>query len=125
MTVLADTNIWVGFFREGNAVLEDLLESGFLSIHQLVIGELAMGCLPERRRTLRDFGALPKTRRASWLEAFTLLEENELWGKGLQWNDLEILASVILSPGTLLWTRDRRLAEAAARMKVSFAPEGG
>ena len=51
------------------------------------------------------------------------LEDHKLWGKGPQWNDLLILASVIATPGTLLWTGDKRLANTASRFNVSYDPQ--
>ena len=120
--VLADTNVWCNFFGLGEPVLSQLLEYRFLSIHPLVIGELSMGNLPNRKQTLSDLGDLPTVRSASYRETSTLLEENRLWGRGLQWNDLMILASVLINPDTLLWTHDRRLAETAATMSVSYEP---
>jgi hypothetical protein len=42
---------------------------------------------------------------------------------GLQWNDLQILASLITTPGTLLWTGDKRFADTAAQFGVRYGPE--
>lgn len=120
MTVLADTNIWCRYFREGQPVLSSLIEYDFLSIHPLVIGELAVGNLPVRKQTLVDLHAFPIVQAASFLETHHLIEKNKLWGKGLQWNDLAILASVVASSDTLLWTEDKCLAEAAEHFSVSY-----
>lgn len=122
MHVLADTNIWCNYFREGQPTLTSLIEYDFLKIHPLVIGELSVGNLPRRKQTIKDLTTLPALRSASFLETQAMLEENGLWGKGLQWNDLLILASVVSSPDTLLWTEDKRLAEAAEIFSVSYHP---
>ncbi|MBK1854565.1 hypothetical protein JO972_06320 [Verrucomicrobiaceae bacterium 5K15] len=122
MTVLADTNIWCQYFRDGKPVLTSLIEYDFLSIHPLVIGELSVGNLPQRKQTLIDLRAFPTVRAASYAETHHLIEENQLWGKGLQWNDLAILASVIASEDTLLWTDDKRLATAAEQFGVCYKP---
>lgn len=122
MTVLADSNIWCRYFREGQPVLSSLIEYDFLSVHPLVIGELSVGNLPTRKQALFDLHAFPNIRAASFLETHHLIEEHKLWGKGLQWNDLAILASVIASADTLLWTEDKRLAETAAGFSVNYLP---
>jgi len=120
VTVLADTNIWCRYFREGQPVLSSLIEYDFLSIHPLVIGELTVGNLPTRKQTILDLHAFPTLRAASFLETHHLIEENKLWGKGLQWNDLAILASVVASSDTLLWTEDKRLAAVAEYFSVAY-----
>lgn len=53
MHVLADTNVWCDYFRDGEPGLNALLEYDFLAIHPLVIGKLSVGCLPNRLRTDR------------------------------------------------------------------------
>lgn len=118
MVILADTNVWWRYFREGSEALSGLIEYDFLAMHPLVIGELSVGRLPCRQQTLKDLHAFQAVRPASFSETHHLIESNQLWGKGLQWNDLAILASVVASENTLLWTEDRRLAEAAERFNV-------
>ncbi|MEJ6571855.1 MAG: hypothetical protein QNL39_07710 [Akkermansiaceae bacterium] len=120
MNVLADTNIWCRYFREGQETLSSLIEFDFLAIHPLVIGELSVGNLPSRKQTLIDLNAFHPVRPASFEETHHLIEENKLWGKGLQWDDLAILASVLASDDLLLWTEDKRLAEAASHFGIRY-----
>ena len=120
MNVLADTNIWCRYFSKGQNTLSSLIEYDFLAIHPLVIGELSVGNLPSRKRTLTDLQALPALRPASFEETHHLIELHKLWGKGLQWNDLAILASVIASDNVLLWTENNRLAELASQFNVRY-----
>lgn len=121
-TILADTNIWCKYFRYGNSTLTKIIEHDFLAMHPLVIGELAVGNLKDREQTIHDLGSFQQVKPATDEETHFLLREHGLWGKGIQWNDLLILASVIASPGTLLWTNDKRLAEIAQRFSVSYTP---
>lgn len=122
MVILADTNIWCRYFREGQETLTKLIEYDFLAIHPVVIGELSVGCLPDRERTLKDLHAFHQVRPTSFQETSHLIEKNQLWGKGLQWNDLAILASVVASDNVQLWTEDKRLAEAAGKFSVRYEP---
>ena len=122
MNILADTNIWCNFFRQGEPTLSKLIEHDFLTIHPLVIGELSVGTLPSRQQTIKDLHAFPALRPATYQETHVLLEENKLWGMGLQWNDLAILASVLASDNVLLWTEDKRLAKAADHFSVHYTP---
>ena len=124
MIILADTNIWCRYFREGQDTLTSLIEHDLLTMHPLVIGELSVGNLPCRRQTLLDLQAFPSLRPASFKETHYLIEKNELWGKGLQWHDLAILASVVASDHVLLWTEDKRLAEVAHQFNLRYK-EGG
>ena len=41
------------------------------------------------------------------------IQERRLWGRGLSAVDAAILASVVVTPGMSLWTRDKRLRQAA------------
>ena len=120
--ILADTNIWCKYFRYGNPLLSQLIENDFLAVHPVVIGELSVGNLKNREQTIHDLRVFPMVQPASDEETYFLLREHELWGKGIQWNDLLILASVIAAPGKLLWTQDRRLAEIAKHFSVSYDP---
>ncbi len=122
MVILADTNIWCQYFREGQKTLSALIEHDFLAIHPLIIGELSVGNLPNRSQTLKDLNAFHPVKAASFSETHHLIEQNKLWGKGLQWNDLSILASVIASSDVVLWTEDKRLAEAAGQFSVRYEP---
>ncbi len=118
--VIADTNIWCDFFRHGDSTLATLMEHDFLAIHPLVIGELSVGMLPKRKQTIKDLQNLPTIRTISDTEAFTLIEERQLFGQGVQWNDILILGAVLTTLGALLWTRDRRLAKIAASYNVCY-----
>jgi predicted nucleic acid-binding protein len=52
-----------------------------------------------------------------------MLEMRNLHGRGLQWNDVLVLAAAKLSSARL-WTRDKRLAAAAEEFGIGWT-EGG
>lgn len=120
MKVLVDTNVWCDFFRGSDPHLLELLAHGLVLMHPVIRGELSMGALPNRNQTLHDLQALSGASEVKASECSLLVEERKLWGRGLQWNDVQILASVLITPDTVLWTRDRRLSDLASDMGVCY-----
>ena len=110
--VLADTSVWIGHFRRSDSKLAELLSEGRVMMHPFIVGELACGNLKNRAAILADLQSLPGAKTAADDEVMRLLEDRRLWGRGLGWIDVHLLASAILS-GCRLWTVDVRLAKAA------------
>ncbi len=119
MPVLVDTSVWIDFFRQGDAGLRRLLADGAVWTHAIIVGELATGNLPKRRSTLRWLLRLRRTTEATHDENLVFLESRKLYGRGLHYNDIAILASARLE-GVPLWTRDKGLAEAAEALGLAF-----
>jgi predicted nucleic acid-binding protein len=117
--VLVDTCVWVKHFRQRNALLAAMLEDGEIWCHPIVVGELTMGTLKNRRQTIFDLSQLSRPPLASFLETRQMVESRQLWGRGIQWNDARILASSILGE-IPLWTFDLRLKEIAGELGVAF-----
>lgn len=111
--LLADTSVWVQHFRRGEPTLADRLAEGLVLMHPFVSGELACGNLKTRAAVLSSLSALPAATLASNIEVLQLIEQRRLWGRGLGWIDMHLLASALLSHCGL-WTLDKKLAEAAA-----------
>lgn len=65
--------------------------------HPFVIGELAAGNLKSRTMTLEYLLSLKQPSLVADEEVHVLLESERLWGKGLGWIDLHILAATKLS----------------------------
>lgn len=107
--ILADTSIWIDHLRRGDSVLEELLDRGQVLAHPFVIGELALGNLRKRNFVLNALQNLPKSTVATDDEALHFIDQHRLFGRGIGYMDAHLLASVALTPGSLLWTRDRRL----------------
>jgi predicted nucleic acid-binding protein len=95
-----------------------LLEDGDVLTHSLVIGELACGNLATRRTTIELLHALPVATEASPDEVLALIERGRLHGIGLGIVDVHLLAAARLSDATL-WTHDKILAQASARLNAS------
>ena len=113
MRVLVDTNIWIDHLRKTEPVLVDLLERDQVCVHQSVITELALGNLKNRSVFLKALERLMIVRNVDDQGVRHLVEERRLWGRGLSAVDFSLLASAVVTPGVSLWTRDKRLRQAA------------
>ena len=87
-------------------------------VHQSVITELALGNLKDRSVFLKALERLMVLRNVDDQGVRHLVEERRLWGRGLSAVDAALLASVVVTPGVSLWTRDKRLRQAAHDMGV-------
>lgn len=116
--ILVDTSVWIDHLRAGEAELARLLETGLVATHPLVIGELAMGNLRARDTVLGLLQALPRAVAANDEEVLAYVARHRLFGIGIGYADAHLLAATQLTAGTSLWTRDRRLREAASRLGI-------
>lgn len=116
--VLADTSIWIDHFRRHEPALAHHLSQGQVLMHSFIVGELACGNLKDRASILADLQALPVAPSASDAEVMQLIDSHRLWGRGLGWIDVHLLASARLS-GCRFWTRDTKLARAASQLGVA------
>ncbi|MGV3577648.1 type II toxin-antitoxin system VapC family toxin [Brevundimonas sp.] len=113
--VLADTSVWVDHLRSPDPLMLEFAGQERLLIHPYVIGELGMGNLRRRDEFIRSLRRMDHVIRARDDEVTRLVEENRLYGLGLSWVDVHLMASCLLMDGVHLWTRDRRLNTVAAR----------
>jgi predicted nucleic acid-binding protein len=116
--VLADTSVWIQHLRQGELTLAARLTEGLILMHPFVSGELACGILKNRAIVLSDLSALPSAKLASGAEVLQLIENRRLWGRGLGWIDMHLLASALLSHCGL-WTLDKRLGEVATALGLN------
>ena len=118
MRILVDTNIWIDHLRQTEPVLVDLLERDQVCVHQSVITELALGSLKDRLVFLKALERLMVVRNVNDQGTRHFVEERQLWGRGLSAVDVALLASAVVTPGVALWTRDKRLRQAARDVGV-------
>jgi predicted nucleic acid-binding protein len=119
--ILVDTSVWIDHLRKNDAGMRRLLAMGQVLSHPLVIGELAMGSFKRRDLLLSELGDLPSAKIAQHDEVLHFVSKHTLFGSGIGYIDAHLLATVRLMPGTLLWTRDRRLLEVASRLSLAAA----
>ena len=116
--ILVDTSVWIDHLRSGNPQLARLLDGADVLAHPFVIGELALGSLRNRKEIIALLQALPRATVAADAEVLRLIEQERLYGAGIGYVDAALLAATRLTPDAALWTRDRRLSAAAARLRV-------
>lgn len=120
MAVLVDTSVWVEHFRFGNTELSLLLKMDEVLVHPFVIAELACGTPPKREQTLKDLSLLRHVTQANVSEVLDFIESQKLYGRGCGYVDMTLLASVLLTPASRLWTYDKRLNQLADEFSVSY-----
>lgn len=118
MRVLVDANVWIDHLRTTDPVLVDLLERDQVCVHQSVITELALGNLKDRSIFLGALERLLIVRNVDDQGVRHFIEERRLWGRGLSAVNAALLASVVVTPGVSLWTRDKCLRQAARDVGV-------
>mgnify|MGYP000917532756 CR=1 FL=1 len=117
--ILVDTSIWIEHLRRGDERLTRRLELGQVLGHAYVIGELALGNLRNRQPIIGALQDLPQAAVATDEEVLRFVEQNALYGAGIGYIDAHLLAAVRLSPGTTLWTGDRKLLAAGKRLNLT------
>ncbi len=107
--ILADTSVWIDHFRSENEEMRRHLQQGEIVIHPFIIAELALGSLRQRAKTLVLLDSLPQVRMPQLAEVRLMIEARRLYSLGLGLIDAHLIASILVNPPTLLWTRDKRL----------------
>ena len=121
--VLADTSIWIDYFRRSDLRLARFLDRGDVVMHPFVIGELVLGYVPKISEMIDDLRTLSKAIVANADEVLKFISDRKLSGSGIGYVDAHLLASAALAPETFVWTRDKRLHTAA--LSLSLAAEVG
>ncbi len=111
--ILADTSVWVDHFRKRDAALYEQLQRNDISTHPFIVTELVLGNLPDRQNAIASLDRLPMVKAAQLHEVRRLIEAHSLFRRGLGFVDAHLIASSLITPHTLLWSRDRRLRDVA------------
>jgi predicted nucleic acid-binding protein len=120
--VLVDTSVWIRFLRgrEPQATLLDgLLSRDEVVGHELVFGELLVGDPGGRRTLLESYDRMERAISVPHEEVVQFVRSQRLFGRGVGWIDVHLLASAIVG-GHRLWTVDPRFAAAAKDLGVGF-----
>lgn len=122
--ILVDTSVWIDHFHRSEPRLGRALEDDMVATHPFVIQELALGSLQSRDVILSALDALYAFPMLAVHELLTLVRRNRLWGRGLSAVDAHVLGSLVLEPGSVLWTRDKRMLAAARDLGIGVLEEG-
>jgi hypothetical protein len=121
---LVDTSIWVRFLQKRepyHTELKTLLSQEQVIGHPLVFGELLIGDSGGRTRVLDDYARMEHARAVAHEELVTLVRTRRLFGRGIGWIDVHLLASAILCRATF-WTADQALEEVASEFGIVYVP---
>lgn len=109
MKTLVDTSAWIQFFSSiGCRQVEDLLAEDQVLMHSKILGELACGNFSDRNKYLSDLRILPKADELTDQDCIQFIENEKLYGKGLSFIDIHIIASIRITNCNLL-TFDKTL----------------
>ncbi len=120
--VLADTSVWIRFLADKAPYadgLDDLLDRGEVSGHDLVYGELLIGDKGGRAKLLAAYSLMHQVAVVPHREVVTFVNARRLHGRGIGWIDVHLLASALVAD-VRLWTADPRLAAVARELGVNF-----
>ncbi|SEB26371.1 type II toxin-antitoxin system VapC family toxin [Variovorax sp. YR216] len=117
--ILVDTSVWIDHLARGDAELQRLLEDGEVLMHPYIVAEIALGSLNQRKQTVDALQALPEIPLASHGEVMAFLDNERLFGMGIGYVDLHLLAATRLAVDCRLWTRDRRLLQVAFKLDLA------
>ena len=115
--ILVDTSIWIDHLINSNDELIQLLNSNRVCIHPFIIGELSCGNISNRSEILTLLKALPRAEPALEDEIFTFIEYKKLYGIGLGFIDVHLLASALIH-NVKLWTQDKTLRKVAKQLNI-------
>jgi predicted nucleic acid-binding protein len=119
--ILVDTSVWIDHLNKSDPVFFHLLQEGQIMTHPFVVGEIALGNLRNRSVQLVYMTLLPVVKVAREDEALHVIERHRLFGTGLGYVDVHLLASASIS-SVALWTRDKRLSQAAEKLGLARGP---
>jgi predicted nucleic acid-binding protein len=111
--ILIDTSVWIDHFKVADPMFAQFSPDEQLLIHPFVLGEIALGSFAQRAGLLKWLGKLTPAIQASQSEVLNLISSKQLFGIGIGYIDAHLIASVQLTPGARLWTRDKKLKAAA------------
>ena len=118
--IAIDTSVWADFFRGALPHVRDLMITGQIVQPPTVTGELAMGNLRDRDRTIALLQEIDPLALPVDQIVLDFVRDHALFGTGIGWSDAQILASVMIDGRCRLWTRDKRLASHAERLGCAY-----
>jgi predicted nucleic acid-binding protein len=122
--ILVDASVWNDHFRRGNPIIRELLDRRLVLGHPFVRGEVSLGSMADRADVLDMLDSLPQANQADHLEVATMIEKRQWFSTGIGYVDAHLLASLILTPASNLWTSDAALRRLAGQLGRTFSAAG-
>ena len=119
--VLADTSVWIRFLGNHQPYakeLDRLLGLDEVVGHAMVFGELLVSDLGGRSKLLAAYAQMHQADTVAHPEVVTFVRARRLFGRGLGWVDVHLLASAIVQRHQL-WTADTRFAAVASELGIA------
>jgi predicted nucleic acid-binding protein len=120
--VLVDTSVWIRFLagKEPYATtLADLLGRDEVAGHEMVFGQLLIGDRGGRLKLLDSYLKMHQAQAIPHGEIVDFVRARKLFGLGVGWIDVHILASAVVNR-MQIWTADPRFAAAAKDLHLAF-----
>lgn len=117
--ILVDASVWIDHVREPDCIMLELLREGQVLTHPFVIGEIFLGHVRRRDALLTELRELPLSRTVDDDEVLEFIWRHRLFGLGIGYIDAHLLASSKLTGGSSIWTLDRNLRAAAAKLGLA------
>ena len=122
--VLVDTSVWIRAFAglaPYKGGLDRLLSRGEVVGHEMLYGELLIGDKAGRRKFLFEYEQFQQAEIIPHNELVALVRGRGLYGRGVGWIDVHILASALVGRFRV-WTADPRFAAVALELGVGYEP---
>ena len=120
--ILVDTSVWIDHLANPDERFSEWVERDEIGTHHLVIEELSLGSLADRAGFLGSLADLRRFPRADHAEVMAMVGSHTLWSRGLGAVDVHLIASARMQRGGRLWTRDKRMRQAALAVGVPVVP---
>ena len=120
--VLVDTSVWIRYLANRApfaAGLNSLLDLDEVAGHELVYGQLLIGDRGGRRKLLAAYELMHQASAVSHHDIVWFVRERQLYGRGVGWIDIHLLASAIVGR-MQFWTVDQRLSAVAREFGVAY-----
>ena len=101
MKLIVDTSVWIEHLKKPQSQLIQLLEMDEVLTHSVVIGELYIGQVKNREEIVSHLLTLPRAREATFHEVVGFVRQRRFYGKGIGWNDAQLLAAALLSNASI------------------------
>jgi predicted nucleic acid-binding protein len=98
--------------------LDNLLASDDVVGHELVLGELLIGDTGGRQEFLTAYVSIHQAITVPHQEVVRFVRERRLYGRGVGWIDIHLLASALVDR-LKLWTVNSRLSSLAKELGVA------